>query len=141
MKFLVLLVTFCIVALMCSCSKDPLVADYDVQLTADYRLIRLNEDDVEVARVDKELHLCIPAKVVQIGWESNMIVAKQQHLKNRNSFPGDTFPVPAPGEFSYWIIDVKATNCSGPLTEMEYNEKLQSLGQEKLLLRDVSTLK
>jgi hypothetical protein len=140
MKLSILLVTFCVVTLMCSCSDDPLVGDNDVQLIAGYHLIRLNEDDVEVAREDKELHLCIPAKVVQIAWDTNVIAAKQQHLKDRNSFPGDTLPVPVPGEFSYWIIEIKATNCSGPLTETEYNLKLRSLGQEKLSLRDVSTL-
>ena len=90
--------------------------------------------------MEKNVRTCIPAKVVEIGWNTNVIAAKQQHLRIRGMFPGDTLPVPAPGQFSYWIIDIKATNCAGPMTEAEYQAKMRVLGEEKLLLRDVLKL-
>jgi Protein of unknown function (DUF3997) len=134
---LFLLMVICTVTLLSSCSKDPLIGDWDVQLTGGYRLIRLDEDDVEVAYVTKQFHRCIPAKVVEIGWNKNVIAAKQQHLRSRGNFPGDTLPVPVPGEFSYWIINIKTTNCEGPMTETEYQMKMRSLGEETLRLGEV----
>jgi hypothetical protein len=143
MKSRKLLTAVCIGALLGGCTKDPdpLIGDYDVPLTGKYRLIRTSADEVEVAFIATEVRRCIPAKVVGIAWNTNFIVAKQQKLKQRGDFPGDTLPVPAPGQFAYWIIDVRATNCLGPLAETDYLTKARFLGLEQLQIQDVAKIK
>jgi len=136
-----LLGAICLGALLGGCTKDPLIGDYEVPLISKYRLIRTSADDVEVVFITTEVRRCVPAKVVGIAWNTNFIIAKQQKLKQRGDFPGDTLPVAAPGQFAYWIIDARTTNCLGPLTETDYLTKVRSIGLEQLQIQDVSKMK
>ncbi|HVM62110.1 MAG TPA: DUF3997 domain-containing protein [Verrucomicrobiae bacterium] len=136
-----LFAAICTSALLSSCGRDPLVGDYEIPLVGGYRVLRTNADDVEVVSMDKKFHSCIPPKVVGIAWDNKFIVARQQQLKARGNFPGDTLPVPVPGQFSYWIVDTTATNCLGPMTEPDYLVKSRSLELEHLQMQDVSSLK
>jgi hypothetical protein len=141
MKTRKLLSTACMIMFMGGCSEDPLIGDYDVPITGKYRLVRTSADEVQIGFIATEFRGCVPAKVVGIAWNTNFIVAKQQKLKERGDFPGDTLPVPAPGQFAYWIIDVRSTNCVGPLTETDYLTKVRSLGLEQLQIQGVSKTK
>jgi hypothetical protein len=141
MNLLNILVIIGSLALLNGCSKDPLVQDFDVPLVQGYHLISTDVDDVEVAMLHPRFSSCIPAKVVEVGWNTNFIVAKQQELRNRGDFPGDTLPVPVAGKFSFWIIDLRGTNCFGPMTEADYYSKLQTLGQSPLQMRQISKLR
>lgn len=122
---------------MGSCSRDPLMGDFDRPLTAGYHLISTSGNQIEVTHMEDSRYLGVPAKVVEIAWNDRFILAKQQELKSRGDFPGDTLPVPVPGKFSYWIIDTGQTNRYGPLSEKEFGEKVQSLGQTNLKLKDL----
>ncbi len=60
----------------CSPDSDPLVGDFDVQLSGGYLLVRTNVDDVEVVHMRETLHhKGVPAKVVEIAWNADFILA------------------------------------------------------------------
>jgi len=110
MKIRRLATSLFLASLLIGCSKDPLVGDFEVQLTNGFRVVRFDVDDVEVICFEPVVRECVPAKVVEIGWNSNFIAARQQKLRDRNNFPGDKLPVPVPGEFAYWIVDESNAN-------------------------------
>jgi hypothetical protein len=63
----------------------------------------------------------IPAKVVALGHDDDFIIAKQSHLRRRSpGNPNDNYEEPDPGEFSFWIIDLRKSETVGPLTEEEF---------------------
>ena len=130
-----------IAVLFCGCSRDPLLGDFDMALTGGYRLRRESSDVIEVYHVSGMSELRVPAKVVQIAWNARAILAKQQHLKVRGDFQGDAFPVPVPGKFDFWIMDLAHTNRLGPLSEQEFSDNVKKLGYTDLKLKDVSELK
>lgn len=111
---------------LCSCGVNPGSADYNYPLPGDFSVRRSSGSQVEIA--SQSALPGIPAKVVEIGWDKRFIVAKQQMLKNRGDFPDDTFQVPYPGKYQFWIIDVPHTNRIGPLDESAFAAKKKSLG-------------
>ena len=84
--------------------------------------------------------LSIPAQVVELAWNDRFILGKQQVIRARGNVPGDTVPVSILGSFNYWIIDLNQTNRYGPMTEVEFAEKVKALGQTDLKLKKLSQI-
>lgn len=80
----------------------------------------------------------VPADIVEIAWNNNIIIAKQRDLEKRGMFPGDRVTVPAPGKFEWWIIDAQIQKRYGPFNETEFLTKLKAMGGDNLKLRKVS---
>jgi hypothetical protein len=127
--------------LLSACSPDPMMGDFDLPLIGGYSLVRESPDSVEVLHMRDSDHLGVSAKVVEIAWNERFILAKRQELKPRGRFQGDVLLVPVTGKFDFWIIDTVQTNRYGPLSEKEFGEKVQSLGQTGLKLKDISRAK
>jgi hypothetical protein len=121
-----------------SCSPDPMMGDFDLKLIGGYRLARESRDSVEVYHESDPKCLGVPRKVVQIALNNRLILAKQQELRPRADFPGDTLLVPVPGKYYFWIIDTMLTNRLGPMSEPELREKLKTLSETNLVLEEVS---
>ena len=114
-------------ALLCGCNREP-TAEYEYKLPGGYSVFKTSSDDIMVRCMASERYPDIPAKVVGLGWNERFILAKQQTLTNRASFPGDTFQIPVAGKYQFWIIDLTTTNRIGPLDENEFTEKTKALG-------------
>jgi hypothetical protein len=117
---------------------DPMMGDFDVKLIGDYHLSSTSAHEVQVSHITDSRFPEIPSKVVQIAWNDRFIIAKQQELKPRGKFPGDTYLVPVEGKFNFWIIDVNRTNSYGPIAEQDFATKLQFLNVRDLKLKRVS---
>lgn len=111
---------------LCSCGVDPGSADYDYPLPGDFSVRRSSGNQVEIA--SQSALPGVPSKIIEIGWDKRFILAKQQMLKNRGDFPGDTFQVIDPGKYQFWIIDVLNTNRIGPLDENAFVAQKNALG-------------
>jgi hypothetical protein len=123
------------------CSRDEFHDVRDVNLPGGNKVISTSSDDIEIANFNDGFKPLVPEEVVGAGWNTNFIVAKQQLFKNRGAFPGDTFRIPDPGKFKYWIIDIKTSNTIGPMTEVEYQRELNSLGQGPVKIQRIEDLK
>jgi len=134
--------TLC-VALLAGCSpkSDPLVGDYDHLLTAGYYIVCTSPDDVQVLHLIGGSWAAIPAKVTEIAWNDNFILGKQQELKPRADFPGDTMPIPVSGKFHYWIVDIGRTNQIATLSKEAFQEKVNTIALTNLTLRAINKIK
>jgi hypothetical protein len=119
------------------CSVDSSMGDFVLPLTGGYHLVRTSESEVTVMNLAYTSGPEVPAKVVEIAWNNNFILAKQQELAVRGKSPDDMPEVPVPGKFDYWIIDITHTNEYGPFQEREFRLKVLELGQTNLVLKDV----
>ncbi len=124
-----------------SCSRDPFNDDFIFGLTGGYQLIRTSTYMVTIEHSADSRHLSIPAQVVELAWNDGFILGKQQVIRPRGNVPGDTVPVPVVGSFNYWILDLHQTNRFGPMTEVEFVEKLKAIGQTDLNLKNLSQIK
>ena len=115
--------------------------DFDKPLLGDYHLLSTSAHQVQVMHMTDSDNPGIPPKVVEIGWNKSFIIAKQQRLKERGDFPGDKLLVPVPSQFAFWIVSVGKTNRYGPLSEKEFNEKLEALSQKELRLKPLSEVR
>jgi hypothetical protein len=112
--------------------------DFSVRLTGDYYLIQTSPDLTEIYNRKIGGEGDVPADIIEIAWNTNIIIAKQQDMQKRGMFPGDTITVPAPGKFEWWIIDAQIQKRYGPMNETEFLIKLKAMGGENLKLRNVS---
>jgi hypothetical protein len=113
----------------------PGLADFEAPLPGGYKLYRSSAHQITVLPSDRG----IPPKVVEVGYDDDFIIAKQNHLRRRS--PGnskDTSEEPDPGVFSFWIIDLRKSESYGPLTEDEFAAKRNDLAvSQSVMLRDV----
>lgn len=123
-----------------SCSRDPFNDDFIFDLTGGYQLIRTSTYMVTIEHSADNRRLSIPAQVVELAWNDRFILGKQQVIRARGNVPGDTVPVSILGSFNYWIIDLNQTNRYGPMTEVEFAEKVKALGQTDLKLKKLSQI-
>ena len=131
----------CATAWMFGCSKDPLVSDFEMPLTNGYYLIQTAPDLTEVYQQEIGSRVGIPAKVVEIAWNEELILAKRQVLTNRGKFPGDTVTIPAPGQFDWWVVNMSEKQRYGPMGEADFLTKIRSLPRGGLKLQKISELK
>jgi hypothetical protein len=111
----------------------PGYTDYSQHLSGKYFVHRTSSHQVFVApeRWSDDTPR-IPAKIVELAWDDNYIVAKQQHLHRRSpNDPHDAYEEPAPGNFSYWILRVNEPKAWGPMTQEEFATRREQLGVNK----------
>ena len=125
------------VALLCGCNRE-LTAEYELKLRGGYSVFKTSSADIIVRCMTSEHYPDIPARVVGLAWNERFILAKQQGLTNRASFPGDTFQVPVAGKYQFWIIDITTTNRIGPLDEKGFSDKAKALGVSEIKLKPPS---
>lgn len=119
------------------------MADYTISLDNGYRIDRTSVHqiaiygDEPIKSVDKTVfnYKYVPAKVTDIWWNEEFIVAKQIVLikDENNEHPPEK---PTVNDFSYWIIDVNNHQTLGP-----FNEKELEIETDKLNLTEEVSLK
>ncbi len=118
----------------------PGAADFSAKLCGDYYVHRTSAHQIQVSPVVwREDTPIIPTKVVELGHDERFIIAKQNHLKRRSpDDPNDSYMLPDPGVFSYWILDVHAPQSYGPMNQDEFLRKRVELGvPDGLRMKDV----
>lgn len=119
----------------------PGVSDYAFDLSGGYQVFRSSAHQVRALPKNADGgSLQVPPKVIQVAWDESFILAKQQHLRRRfPDDPGRTDEEPAPGQYSYWILEVKEEALHGPFDVVAFEGKRTELGVPKgLVLRGVS---
>ncbi|MEP6662528.1 MAG: DUF3997 domain-containing protein [Verrucomicrobiota bacterium] len=95
--------------------KDP-----GYPLTGDYFLVQTSLHDVEIRpRENGNDAPIIRKKVVQIAWDTRLILAK------RIGFTGG---LPNDNTFEFWILDTKERISIGPLDKRQFAAKQKELG-------------
>lgn len=107
-------------------------ADYDIDLSGNYSLLKGSAHDVKIqpkisADVwDANDSKIVPAEVIEIGWNDDYIIAKQ--LTNQK-------------EHNFWIIDVEKEQVIGPLNELDFIGKKKEYGiNNDIVLKEVKYL-
>lgn len=140
-----LLIHFSLLAAVAGCGPPlcgPGIEDVRYDVAGNYRLCRTSADQIQVVPLggcSKHTPI-IPAKVVEIAWDRTFVLGKQQHLRRRSpDNPADTCEEPAPGQFSYWILDTSIPKAFGPFQLEDFNRKRAEMKiSDNLRLRDVN---
>ncbi len=132
------------VALVIVCGGfGPGMADYTYDVSGGYHVVRSSAHQITVVPVKGWMDQTpiIPPKVVEIAWDETFVLAKQQHL--RRAFPNNSrnaYEEPAPGQFSYWILNVKEPKVFGPLEEATFRaNRIELRVPESLKLQGVES--
>jgi hypothetical protein len=126
------------------------LADYTISLDNGYRIDRLSAHQIAIYG-DKPVqsddstfynHLYVPAKVTDVWWNDEYIVAKQIVLMTDENNNGHPPKNPSTNDFYYWLIDVNNHQVLGPLNEKELENEADKLGlSEKITLTPIINLK
>lgn len=128
-----------IILLMLSCfifSGCAGLADYTIPLDHGYRIDRLSahqiqlygEEAVNDGNENTFNYLYVPAKVTEVWWDDQYIIAKQLHLKPDERGLEQPPEKPTEDDFSYWIIEIDQNEVQGPLTLVELENEAKQLG-------------
>lgn len=124
------LILFCLVLTGCAGASD-----YEITLDNGFRIDRLSAHQIaiygtEPVKSDVEefkTHLYVPAKITDVWWNEDYIIAKQLKLvANKNGVLEP--PKPSNVDYSYWIIDVNNREPLGPFDEKELENTIDKLG-------------
>lgn len=120
--------------------------DFDIDLSGGYSLIRSSAHMVTINKRESEAiwgEAIIPAKVIELAWNDNYILAKREGLKLRNpDNPDDRYEIPDESKIDYWILDVENGEVYGKLNEQDFIKKKNELGvPNSLILKDVDSYK
>ncbi len=126
------------------------LADYEINLDNGYRIDRLSAHvtaiygDEPIKSDDESFnnHLYVPAKVTDVWWNEEYIVAKQMVLVADERGYEQPPEQPSLDDFQYWLIDVHNHQVLGPLDEKELENETDKLGlTEKISLTPINKLK
>ncbi|WLR44452.1 DUF3997 domain-containing protein (plasmid) [Bacillus carboniphilus] len=116
------LLTITILILLTSCAG---VGDYEISLGGNFELVRANNKHVMVTYNSDLSPIIIPAKVVEINYNNDYIIAKQLGMKADEEDPD--FEILDETDVNYWIVEKNAITAIGPLNEEDYKLKLEKL--------------
>ncbi|WP_350356209.1 DUF3997 domain-containing protein [Cohnella hashimotonis] len=130
------LIVFFSIFLLVGC---PGYADYEYDLPNDYKLNRNSAHEIFIApsegwRIDNEI---IPAKVVELAWNSKYVVAKQLGLKYERD--NRSYQVPDQSKVYYWILDTETKKRLGPFDFNNFNVESKRLHIDNLKLKAVES--
>jgi len=128
-----------IIAFPLTACIGPGVQDYEYQVADGYKLVRSSAHMIQVVpndgwRSDDEI---IPAKVVEIAWNHEYVIAKQLGMVRRSHEENDTYMVPDVSQVYYWILYAPEGKRYGPFDEAEFQNKLIEFKLTNLTLKDV----
>ena len=117
----------------------PGMNDFSYELSSEYSLYRNSAHTIMIDLTGGgNSETQIPPKVVELAWNDDFILAKQQHLQQRGV--GDPYEEPVPNQYSYWIMKLNNPGAAllGPLDESTFNTKRISYNIDpNLKLRDL----
>jgi hypothetical protein len=134
-----LMALFCVIILG-SCI-GPGVEDYSFDVAQGYRLSRSSAHTIQVVPKDgwSSDNEIIPKKVVEIAWNNQYVIAKQLGMEKRNLNPNDSYELPNPSMVYYWVLDTEQRKRFGPFSKEEFENKLNELGLNDLILKEVES--
>ncbi len=100
-------------------------ADYDIDLPGEYSILRTSADRVIIAPktgTDIWREAAVPAKVTEVGWNDDYILAKQMKGEKNHA---------------YWIIQLSNDYVTGPLSDSSFSEKKEELRLSDITLKNV----
>lgn len=117
--------------------------DYDISLPGEYSLIRSSAHNITINKKQGEDvwgEALIPAKITELNYNNQYILAKQLGLKRK--YPdnaNNTYEIPDESKVTYWILQVDNGNVYGPLTENEFTNMKNKLSiPADMVLKSVS---
>jgi hypothetical protein len=118
--------------------------DFHVKLTDEYYLARSSAYQIGIGADQwghEPLKPQIPSMVIECAMDRHFILAKRQGLKRRSpGDPNDSFEIPAPGVFDYWILDTSVPQGFGPMNLSDFQAKRKELGvPDSVQLEKVTT--
>ena len=120
----------------CGCDGfGPGLTDFSADFGNGCELYQSSAQVVEIS-VDKSLDPknCVPAKVVECGYNVKFVIAKQQKL--------DAKGTPIHGEYQYWIVDAQQKKRYGPFSVNEFTAKRKELGvPDSIKLRSANSFR
>ena len=131
MKHLILLIVSCFILSGCAG-----LADYTISLDNGYRIDRLSAHQIQIygeeavndGNENTFNYLYVPAKVTDVWWDKQYIIAKQLHLKTNERGVEEPPQNPTDDDYSYWIIEIDENELKGPLTLKELENNSEQLG-------------
>ena len=118
----------------------PGLQDFSAALPHGYYIHRTSAHQITVAPQSWSPDTpTIPTKVVELDHDDRFVIAKQQLLERRSpGNPDDTYELPKPNAFQYWILDLQLPKAHGPLTLDEFKaERTRLAVPAELALHDV----
>jgi hypothetical protein len=113
---------------LCACEKQCM-SPPAFPAPAGYKVYKTSSHEVILRSMTHAAAPDIPAKLVDLSWDSRFILAEQQIVTNRAMAPGDNYKMPLPGEFLFWIIDTKEPITRyGPFDHAGFAAKLKEIG-------------
>ena len=131
MKHIILLIVSCFILSGCAG-----LADYAISLDNGYSIDRLSAHQIQIygeeavndGNENTFNYLYVPAKVTEVWWNEEYIIAKQLHLKTDERGYEEPPQNPTDDDFSYWIIEKDKNEVKGPLTLKELENDSEQLG-------------
>lgn len=93
------------------------IGDYSIDLPGRLKVNRISAENIVNSSHDGVGTTIIPAKIIQVGWDDDYVLAKQYDDANGNEY--------------YWIINVHTEKTFGPLAYQEYLNKKDELDISK----------
>jgi len=141
MKKIAFFLIFFSLFIMNGCIPGPGISDFSFDLPNDYQVVRSSSHDVKVVpksgwTSDNQI---IPSKVIEVVWDDNYILAKQNRLmREKPNDPNRTYEIPDTSKEYYWILDTSKKESFGPYDLKQFSEIRKSLNiDEKLKLKPV----
>lgn len=105
-------------------------SDYDIDLPGDYSIVRLSSQEIILAPKIEEGswgERVVPTKIVEVGWNSDFIICKQENLNNQ--------------ELYYWIININDKKVTGPINYEKFQEEINAKKINNIKLQKIEDLR
>ncbi|PQD93653.1 hypothetical protein CYL18_18785 [Pradoshia eiseniae] len=120
----------------------PGASDYDIDLPDNYSIVRTSANEVTIApKTSKDSwgSTIIPAKVTEVGWDDQYIIAKQINIDSESS---NGSGIPDEQEYHFWIIQIKTGEVTGPLDDLSLTKKKEEYRiSNDIVLKKIEDLK
>jgi hypothetical protein len=122
----------------------PGASDYDIEMPGNYSVIRTSAHNITIAPKTSEDSWganIIPAKVTEVGWNDEYIIAKQINLE-QDSKSNNGYEIPDTQDYHFWIIEIESGKVTGPLDDLGLIEKKKEYEiTDDIILKSVQNLR
>ncbi|WP_459213187.1 DUF3997 domain-containing protein [Aquimarina rhabdastrellae] len=106
-------------------SFGPGSQDFTKELPNGYMIFRSSSHQIQIVPEDgwgNETPI-IPTKVLKLNIHDEFVIAYRQGLMERSpNDPNDSYMLPDPNKFDYWILDTKTPKSYGNLTKNNFEK-------------------